>query len=89
MRPRFGRPEPVRHEIVQTNLSPEESAFPDVDGRNAFQALPGATTPMHCTSQKIVEGMEPGEMVPLTLGTDEGKPEEKYFHFIVKRRIYT
>jgi hypothetical protein len=25
-------------------------------------------------------------MLPLTLGTDEGKPEGRYFHFIVKRR---
>jgi hypothetical protein len=36
-----------------------------------------------------MNAMEPGEMVPLTLGTDEGKPEEKYFRFIAKRRTYT
>jgi len=39
-----------------------------VAGRNASPALHGATTPMHCTSQKIIAGMEPGEMLPLTLG---------------------
>ena len=34
-----------------------------------------------CTSQKIVEGMEPGEMLPLALGTDEEKPEAKKLSF--------
>ena len=51
------------------------SLFPGIAGRNAGPALPGATTPMRCTSQKIIEGIEPGEMLPLTLGTDEGDPE--------------
>jgi hypothetical protein len=65
-------------------LSPEECAFsrsPGVAGRNAGPALPGATMPMHCTSQKIIEGMEPGEILPLTLEADEGKPEAKILSF--------
>jgi hypothetical protein len=34
-----------------------------------LQRLSGAgwRNNMHCTSQKIIEGMEPGEMLPLTL----------------------
>jgi hypothetical protein len=61
-------------------LSPEEWRYLWSRGdasRNAGPALPGATTPMRCTSLKIIEGMEPGEMLPLTLGTDEGEPEVK------------
>jgi hypothetical protein len=30
---------------------------------------------------KIIAGMEPGEMLPLTLGTDEEKPEVKILSF--------
>jgi hypothetical protein len=68
-------------------------------GRNALSlvplALPAATPVRRCLAQqhqcialrkKIIAGLEPGEMLPLTLGTDEGKPEGRYFHFIVKRR---
>ena len=45
-------------------------------------ALPGATMPMHYTFAKIIEGREPGEMLPLTLGTDEANRKRRHFHFI-------
>jgi hypothetical protein len=32
--------------------------------------------------------MEPGEMLPLTLGTDEGKPEVKIFSLHLNKRRY-
>jgi hypothetical protein len=69
MRPRFGRPEAARHEIVEGILSPEERRFllsPGIAARNAGPALPGATMPMHL--QKILKGWSPEKMLPLTLG---------------------
>jgi hypothetical protein len=33
--------------------------------------------------------MEPGEVLPLTLRTDEGKPEGRYFQFICKTYFLT
>ncbi len=47
------------------------SLVPGIVGRNAGPALPGATTPMHCTSQKILKGWSPEKMLPLTLGNRE------------------
>jgi hypothetical protein len=73
MRPRF-RPglTEARHETVEGILSPEERRFLLSLALLATMpnpALPDATMPMHFV--KIIEGMEPGEMLPLTLRNRE------------------
>ena len=63
------KPEPARHETVEGILSPEGLCLLWSRGVAAHNADTGAALAQQhqCTSQKIVEGMEPGEVLPLAL----------------------
>ena len=86
MKPRFGLTELGRREIVQGILSPEEWRFLSLPWRCRPQRRSGAAWRNNANAlhfAKNIEGMEPGEILPLTLATDEGNRKQRYFHFIV------